>query len=103
MSSKDHPPKSQRKRSLAPFQRAMRSLWPYKSMVGISIVCALFVGVFFAGGITAMLPIMRVLLNGDTLAGWAERQIAADRLDVAFNDDLGDLRVVRVGHKGPAA
>lgn len=103
MSSKDRPPKSDRPRSLAPFRRGLRALWPYKRMVVTSIFCALFVGVFFAGGITAMLPIMRVLLNGDTLAGWAERQIAADRLHVGFNDDAAELRIVRVNKKGPAA
>jgi ATP-binding cassette, subfamily B, bacterial MsbA len=103
MSSTDRSAKHDRARNLAAFWRAARSLLPYRRMVAISIFCALFVGVAFAGGITTMLPIMRVLLNGDTLAGWAERQVAAERLDVRFNDDAARLLIVGVGHKGPGA
>ena len=109
MSLNDHPPKPlgeakrKKKSGLLPaeLRRATSFLRPYWRMVAISIFCALFVGVAFAGGITSMLPIMRVLLNGDTLAGWADRQIAAERLDVGFNDDSADLRIVRIGHKSP--
>ncbi|HEV7300108.1 MAG TPA: ABC transporter transmembrane domain-containing protein [Tepidisphaeraceae bacterium] len=68
----------------------------------ISIICALFVGVAFTGGITAMLPIMRVLLNNQTVAEWANGQIAEKRLGVQLSDDTADVRVLRVEDGSPA-
>ena len=39
------------------------------------IVCAFLVGGITTGGLVAMLPILRVLINGDTLQSWVDRQI----------------------------
>src|SRR5437763_13367455 len=58
------------------FRRALRYLYPYRRIVAVSIAAAFLVGVIFTTGLAAMLPILRVLLNGDTLQGWVDRQIA---------------------------
>src|SRR5581483_10899656 len=62
------------------FWRACRYLYPYRGMVVISIVCAIFVSAALAGGLGTLVPITRVFLNGDTVQTWAEREIAQDRI-----------------------
>jgi len=96
MSSSDRSKRPKRDKSLSAFMRAARYLFPYWKIVTISISCAIFVGLATAGGITTMLPIMRVLLNGDTLGGWADRQVASQRLKVTFGDDPSELRLLKV-------
>ncbi len=96
MSSTDQPKRPKRDKSLSAFVRAVRYLFPYWKIVAISIACAIFVGLATAGGITTMLPIMRVVLNGDTLAGWADRQVVGQRLKVSFADESSELRLVKV-------
>ena len=56
--------------------------WP------ISIVCAIFVSAAATGGLGTLLPIMRVLIKGDTIGTWADREIAQRRLGVKFADDV---------------
>jgi ABC-type multidrug transport system fused ATPase/permease subunit len=38
-------------------------------------------GLIYTGGLGAMLPILRVLVNGDTVQSWTDHQIANKRLD----------------------
>src|SRR3712207_3014603 len=37
------------------FWRAARHLWPYRRIIGVSILCAFFVGLAVSSGLTAML------------------------------------------------
>jgi ABC-type multidrug transport system fused ATPase/permease subunit len=85
------------------FWRATRYLMPYRGLVIASVISALFVGVAMAGGFTAMLPILRVLINGDTVPNWVNRQIVQKRLGVTFAADTPDLRVISMKAKGIAA
>jgi ABC-type multidrug transport system fused ATPase/permease subunit len=64
-------------------------LLPYRVLVMVSIVCALFVGIAFAGGLGSMLPIMRVLIEGDTLKNWMNREVVEHRLGVRLYDKPG--------------
>jgi ABC-type multidrug transport system fused ATPase/permease subunit len=84
--------------SYAAFRRAFRYLFPYRGMITISVLCALFVGVAYAGGLGTMLPIMRVLIEGDTLKSWMDREVAEERLGVRLADDPSSVRVTRVDH-----
>src|SRR3954452_1670331 len=70
-------------------------------MVGISVVSAFFVGVIFMGGLGAMWPILRVLLNNDTLSSWMDRQVIETQLGVTMSDDQNG-RIIRVANDGPA-
>src|SRR5438046_8915090 len=63
------------------FWRACRYLGPYRKIVTISAVSAFFMGLIYTGGLGAMLPILRVLVNGDTVQSWTDHQIANKRLD----------------------
>lgn len=99
------PPARERRRksSNKEFWRACRFLYPYRAMVATSIVCALFIGVAFTGGLSSMAPMMQVFLKNDTIGTWAQRKIAEGRLGVEFSEDTRDLRIVKVSEKGPAA
>src|SRR6266487_6981706 len=82
------------------FRRALRYLYPYRRIVIISIASAFLVGLIFTSGLAAMLPILRVLLNGDTLQGWVDRQIVEQRLGVSLED--GGAKITKLKDKFPA-
>jgi ABC-type multidrug transport system fused ATPase/permease subunit len=69
-------------KKLVAFRRACRYLGPYRKIVTISVISAFFVGLIFTTGLGAMLPILKVLINDDTVPGWIDRQIAEKRLGV---------------------
>src|SRR5262249_21339666 len=67
------PPDQPRKsRKNTEFWRACHYLGPYRRIVIVSIVCAFFVGGITAAGLGAMLPILQVLLNNETLQGYVD-------------------------------
>lgn len=86
-----------------PFVRACRYLGPHRRSLIISVICALGVGLAFTGGIGTVLPIMQVLVNGDTVADWVNRKIAERRMGVRFVDDALVARLGKVKPAGPAA
>lgn len=92
-----------KRKARADFWRATRFLWPHRALVVVSTVCALFVGLAMAGGLTTMLPILGVLINGDTVPNWMDRTIIAHRLKVTLSAEGTDLRILRLDKTGPAA
>ena len=96
----DRPSSPPKRGKHADFLRSLRFLRPYWRIVAVSVVCAFLVGAIFTTGLSAMLPILRVLINDDTLQGWVDRQIVGARFDVALADDESG-HVVRV-NKGIA-
>ncbi len=68
-------PSRETKRKNSDFWRACGFLGPYRGMVATSIVAALLAGVIMTSGLTAMLPILKVLIEGETLQGWIDREI----------------------------
>ena len=85
------------------FWRACGYLAPYRALVIVSIVCAIFVSAAFAGGLGSLAPVMHVFLNGDTIQSWADREIVQRRLGVTFTEQTKDLQIVRVLPGLPAA
>src|SRR5215217_4605369 len=85
-------------KSVAHFWRATRYLAPHRRLVVISILCAFLVGLTFTGGLTTMLPILRVLMNGETMQVWAGRLVAEHRLNVKLADTPERVQVDRVHH-----
>lgn len=57
--------------------RAMGFLAPYRTLVIISIACAVCMGAFATAGISAILPILKVLLEGETVGSFVAERIAA--------------------------
>ena len=86
----------------ADFWRACRFLYPYRGMVLISILCALFVSVTNTAGLGTMVPIMQVLMKHDTIANWANREIAQRRIGVKFSNDSDELLIVKVANDSAA-
>jgi subfamily B ATP-binding cassette protein MsbA len=83
-----------KRRKNTEFWRACGYLRPYRRIVATSIVCAFLVGFITTAGLGAMLPILRVLLNGDTIQGYVDRQIVQSRLGVTLSEDL-DAKIIR--------
>ena len=96
------------------FWRACGFLGPYRKIVTISAVSAFFMGLIYTGGLGAMLPILRVLVNGDTVQSWTDHQIANKRLganlyiperpvDAPMLKDEGRVMVMSTKPDGAAA
>jgi hypothetical protein len=64
MSDSEPQKREKRDQSVTYFWRALRYLAPHRKLVAISIGCAFLVGLTFTGGLSAMLPVLRVLMNG---------------------------------------
>ena len=92
-----------REKGSAHFWRACRFLYPYRGMVLISILSAIFVSAANTAGLSTMLPIMRVLVKGDTIATWADREITQRRIGLRFSDETKDLVIVKIDPAGRAA
>src|SRR5688572_29455155 len=85
------------------FWRAARHLWPYRKIIAVSVVCALFVGLAVSTGLTTLVPIMRVLFSRQTVGDWANEQVAQKRLGAKLTGFNGTLEVVHVTDDTPAA
>lgn len=90
------PATRRRKAKLTALWRALRFLLPYRRIIIISMVCAVFVGMTATVGLSTLLPALQVLLRGDTVQAWVDRQIVQQRLGVNLVDDLSELRLARV-------
>jgi subfamily B ATP-binding cassette protein MsbA len=71
-------------------------------------------GLIYTGGLGAVLPILRVLVNGDTVQSWTDHQVAEKRLETRFYiperpvdapvlKDQGRIEVMSSRPNGPAA
>src|SRR3982750_4737231 len=96
-------PQRRKSRNNSEFWRPCRFLYPYRAMVATSIVCALFIGIAFTGGLSSMVPMMQVFLKGDTIQSWAHRSITERRLGVKLVDEPGVVRIQKLDEKGAAA
>lgn len=88
--------KPKKNKSKAQFWRALAYLGPHRTLVIVSILCALVVGTSFTTGLGTMLPIMRVLISGESIQDWLNRRIIEDRLEMSLSDEQQTLRVARV-------
>src|SRR4051812_36568978 len=102
-STKPRDRREKRDKSVAHFWRATRYLAPHRRLVIVSIACAFLVGLTFTGGLGTMLPILRVLMSGETVQVWAGRIVASERLGAKLADSSEKVLVDHVGHKGAAA
>jgi len=68
------------------FWRACRYLGPYRRLVITSIVSAFFVGFILTGGLSAMLPMIKVLIEGQTIQGWIDQRLFEKRVGVTIAD-----------------
>jgi subfamily B ATP-binding cassette protein MsbA len=97
------PRREKKDKKLIAFRRACRYLGPYRRIVTISIISAFFVGLIFTTGLGAMLPILKVLINEDTVPAWIDRQIAEKRLGVKLAEDPTVVQIVSIASDGLGA
>src|SRR5690606_27119140 len=90
----EYQPKRRREKRKTHFWRATAYLRPYRKLVVASVLFALLAGGVLAGSITAVLPVLQTLLNGDTPQMWVDRIIAERRLDIDIADDPDEIRVL---------
>ena len=101
--SSDVPREPRKKsRSTADFWRACRYLGPHRKIVAISIGCAILVGLTNAGGMGAIVPIMRLLFNDDNLQNYAGRIVVEHRLGARLSDNPDEIKIATL-EKGIAA
>jgi subfamily B ATP-binding cassette protein MsbA len=103
MSDSERPKREKRDQSVAYFWRALRYLNPHRRLVVISIGCAVLVGLTFTGGLSTMLPILKVLMSGETVQAWAGRIVAEHRLELNLADTPDKVLIVRAHHTGDGA
>jgi ATP-binding cassette, subfamily B, bacterial MsbA len=72
--TEDQPKRDRKRKSSREFWRACRFLWPYRKTVVISVACAFLTGLFTAGGLVTLVPLLNVLVEGKTV-----QQFAADK------------------------
>ncbi len=83
--------------------RAARFLGPYRKYVVVSIIAAFFVGAFTTTGLTALLPVMRVLIDEESVPHYIDRVIVEKRLGATLDSDTKTgLHVLRLGKGAPA-
>ena len=63
------------KRGMRNFFRAIRSAWPYRGRLILSVVCALFAAAFWGLSIAAIGPVLQLLGNEQSLQQWAQSNI----------------------------
>ncbi len=96
MSSEVSREQRKKNKSTADFWRACRYLYPHRKIVAISIGCALLVGLTSAGGMGALLPILRLLLNDDTLQNYTARIVVEHRLAARVSDNPEEVKLLKI-------
>ncbi len=62
------------------FFRSVKYLWPYRARLAAAMACVLFIMLFWAGGLGALLPGVKILTSDEGLHDWAWRSMAEDRI-----------------------
>lgn len=57
------------------FLRALRFAWPYRQRLALSVLCALATAVLWGANISAIYPVLSILVTNLNLQQWTERQI----------------------------
>lgn len=58
------------------FRRALAFGWPYKGRMVVSLLCSIVVAIFWGANISAIYPVLTVLLEKKTLVDWVDGTIA---------------------------
>jgi subfamily B ATP-binding cassette protein MsbA len=95
MSPAQAPAQSRKRSKHREFWRAARFLRPYRGLVMISIVCAVLVAFIMTSGLGAMLPLLKVLIEGDTVQAWVDRTIVESKYNIKLSEDD---RVLKSAH-----
>jgi ATP-binding cassette subfamily B protein/subfamily B ATP-binding cassette protein MsbA len=75
------------------FGRALRLALPYRWTLAASFGCSVMVAVLWGGNISAIFPVVEVVLKGQSLHEWVDEQIvASDRAAVGFGRQIAETQ-----------
>ncbi|HVJ81699.1 MAG TPA: ABC transporter ATP-binding protein [Planctomycetia bacterium] len=69
------------------FRRALRFSWPYRGRLALSIFCGFMVALFWGANISAVYPLLSVLLNQKTLTDWVDDRIKLEEKGIVAVDE----------------
>jgi ABC-type multidrug transport system fused ATPase/permease subunit len=94
------------------FFRSLKYLWPYRSRIGVALLCVLVVAGLWSGGLGLMLPAAKTLISDEGLHGWAYNTVTQDRLgsrtrqsavSIAGRPPMLAVQVIEVGKRAGQA
>jgi ABC-type multidrug transport system fused ATPase/permease subunit len=68
------------------FFRLVRYAWPYRGRFWLSFVCAMMVAAMFGANISAVLPLLKILVHHENCRTWMADQVAAVDQRIAVAD-----------------
>src|SRR5688572_6280420 len=75
------------------FGRALRLALPYRWTLAASFGCSVMVAVLWGANISAIFPVVEVVLKGQSLHEWVDEQIAgSDRAAIDFRRQISDTQ-----------
>ena len=57
-------------------------VWPYRRLAVLSIICTIFISVLWAGNLSTVLPMVRVLFQDKNLHQYVDEQIELTQADI---------------------
>ena len=72
--------------------QSLRYLKPYRVRLIVSFVLVLCIAVLWGGGLSMLLPGMKVLISDEGLHGWAWNSMTQGRLNATIVNRLGTVR-----------
>ncbi|MFO0947143.1 MAG: ABC transporter ATP-binding protein [Planctomycetota bacterium] len=74
------------------FRRALAFGWPYKGRMMVSLLCSIVVAIFWGANISAIYPVLTVLLEKKTLVDWVDNNIAqADKRITELQSEITSI------------
>jgi len=69
-------------------------VWPYRRKAVLSILCAVFISILWAGNLSTVLPMVRVLFEQRNLHEYVDEQIEQTRVDInRHNEDIAQIEL----------
>ncbi|MDA0808781.1 MAG: ABC transporter ATP-binding protein [Planctomycetota bacterium] len=65
-------------------------VWPYRRMALLSIICAVFISILWAGNLSTVLPMVRVLFQDKNLHQYVDEQIELTQAEVEHRKSIID-------------
>ncbi|MBI9016116.1 MAG: ABC transporter ATP-binding protein [Phycisphaerae bacterium] len=66
--------------------RVLKYVFKHYKLVIISIICALGTATLFAASLTAMLPLMKIIITDEGMAGWVNRSVIKSSSGLSFSE-----------------
>ncbi|MFW6154033.1 MAG: ATP-binding cassette domain-containing protein [Planctomycetota bacterium] len=82
------------------FFRSAKYILPYKLRLTAALLCVVIIGLLWGGGLSVLLPAMKILISPEGLHGWADQVIVNDRLDITTTRQHVSEKVASMDTRG---